>query len=50
MVRFARILILKKEEINEKNSYECRVYKSVDDRSLSLFLNIYTTAESVLED
>ena len=31
----AKILILNKEGIIEKNSYECRAYESVDEKNLS---------------
>ena len=34
-IRLAKILILKLEGVIEKISYECRVYESVDDSSLS---------------
>ena len=36
MRRSAKILILNKEEISEKNSYELRAYESVDEKELIL--------------
>ena len=35
MRRSAKILIINKEGIIEKTSYECRAYKSVDEKNLS---------------
>ena len=36
MRRSAKILILNKEEISEKNSYKLRAYESVDKKELIL--------------
>ena len=35
VIRSAKILIINKEGIIEKKSYECRAYESVDKKSLS---------------
>ena len=39
----AKISFLKKEGIEERNSYERRVYESVDDKSLSYAISQYFT-------
>ena len=41
--RIAKILILNKEGIIEKNSYERRAYESVDEKSLSYAMSQKTT-------
>ena len=44
----AKILILNKEGIIEKISYECRAYESVDEKSQSLVMSRKTTKKEFM--
>ena len=44
----AKILILNKEGIIEKTSYERRAYESVDEKSLSLVMSRKTTKKKIM--
>ena len=48
MRRSAKILILNKEGIIEKISYERRAYESVDKKSLSLVMSRKTTKKEFM--
>ena len=47
MRRSAKILVLNKEGIIEKISYERRAYESVDEKSLSYVMSRKTTKKTI---